>query len=630
MMRTSPNRPTMLRPLSRRLRRAQAAMMRRFMRREDGAVIIFGVMIFGLMLAVGGLSFDLMRYEAHRERLQSTLDRAVLAAASLTQPGSNGTFATVAERKAIVIDYMNKAGMGSYIDVSDITVTTALNSSRVEASATVNVPLHHATMFQSFGAYQPRDDGEMVIQANARSIAEESIGEVEISLVLDASGSMDDYDRMEDLKDAAQDFIDTIYNAAEAGDVTTSVVPYSTQVSAGETLLSYFQRSDSHDNSFCLNFVETDYDSTTMTLVSDYEQALHFDPWMDENDADWWEVGNEMQWPNCPTDDALAILPWSTNQQGIKDYIEGLYPTDNTSTDVGTKWGAALLDPSLQSVVTGMIATNDVSADAAGRPFNYNEAMSMKVMVVMTDGAHTDEYYMGDYRSGDSFVWKYITGDNVYYSIWGDGEGSEPDPTYRTTTETQQTGWEKVWYCDWYYYSGDCGDWDYYWDEVYEDVEVEVENWYVAYNTNFDGSGNTQFAWVPTPYDGDSDYTDNGVDAVRMTWDEVWAEIPPEYFSDEILWRMGTLSDNDRNAFEWAVDAVGSSTKNLRFDSICEEAKTQGVVIFTIGLEVSADNATRLTDCATTESHYYDVDNLDLDNAFQSIAGQINQLRLTQ
>ena len=56
--------------------------------------------------------------------------------------------------------------------------------------------------------------------------------------------------------------------------------------------------------------------------------------------------------------------------------------------------------------------------------------------------------------------------------------------------------------------------------------------------------------------------------------------------------------------------------------------KDENVVVFSIGLEVSSSNATRLANCATSPSHYYDVDNLDIGDAFLSIASQINQLRL--
>ena len=589
----------------------------KFWRDEDGAMIIFGILLFGMMLAIGGLSFDLVRYEAHRERLQSTLDRAVLAAASLTQE---------LPAEAIVIDYLTKAGMEDFIDPGDIIVTQAINFRRVKATARIHVPLHHGTFEVFSGADNPNNE----LIAEATSVAEESIGDVEISLVLDISGSMNSYSRLTNLKTAAKDFLDTIYDAAQPDSVSTSIVPYSTQVNAGETLLSYITVDNTHSESHCINFSGTDFTTTAMDLGATYVKTLHLDPWTDENNTYGYAIGEDRPYgispgrrdlPNPVCRDNgdgegnVEIMPWSTDKSALKTYITGLDADGNTSTDIGVKWGAALLDPSMQTVLTGMIASDDVSANIAGRPFNYSSSDAMKIMVVMTDGVHTNQYYMGDYRDGNSFVWRYETGDNVYYSIWYDGEGSTPD--------TSRGGWtEGYWYCDWWYY-GYCYDWD--WQEgSYE------KRWFVAYNTNYDGSGSTQYMWRESPYDGDSDETDNGANATRMTWDEVWADIPPEYFSDEVLYEMDTLGSTERNEFEYAIDHIGGTTKNTRFDNICAAVKANDVIVFTIGLEVPDSYDTRLRNCASSTSHYYDVDNLDIDDAFQSIAAQINQLRLTQ
>jgi len=115
-----------------------------------------------------------------------------------------------------------------------------------------------------------------------------------------------------------------------------------------------------------------------------------------------------------------------------------------------------------------------------------------------------------------------------------------------------------------------------------------------------------------------------------MTWSQVWSEMPPEYFSDEILYRMSSLTSSERNAYEYAMRSVGGTTKNGRFDSVCQAAKDNDVIIFAIGLEVTTSNGDRLRNCASSASHYYDVDGNDIGFAFQNIASQINQLRLTQ
>ena len=59
-----------------------------FVQREDGTITVFATVVFVLMIGLGGIAIDLMRYEAQRTQLQYTLDRAVLAAAALDQEKS--------------------------------------------------------------------------------------------------------------------------------------------------------------------------------------------------------------------------------------------------------------------------------------------------------------------------------------------------------------------------------------------------------------------------------------------------------------------------------------------------------------------------------------------------------------
>ena len=554
--------------------------LRRFGRSEDGSLIIFSLFIFILMLIIVGLSVDLMRFETARTKLQNTVDRAALAAASLNQ---------TIDPTEVVNDYFAKSGMSDYLN--DITVTEGISFRQVDIETDVNVPTHFFNMVGIENLASPAD-----------GIAQEAIGNVEIAMVLDVSGSMNSYSRLANLKTAAKDFIDTVYDASQPDTVSTVIVPYATQVNAGATLLSHYNRSDSHERSHCVNFDSSDFYSASLSTTSSLEQTMHFDPWTDENDS--FDLGEVPPYPVCPGEDHREIMTWSTNKTSLKSYIQGLTAQGNTSTDIGVKWGAALLDPGTQPVLTSMISSGDAPSELAGRPYPYDTGDAMKVLVVMTDGNHTSQYYMGDYRDGYSFVWKYVDSQGViHYSIWWDGENGDPI----TEPEGNYT------YCDdWDW--GYCDDWDY---------DDNPEFWFHAWSD--DGISN-DYEWLKQPYDGNQG--DGNMNATRMTWAELWAEIPPEYFSDEVLYEMQSMYSSERNQYEYAIDYVGSSTKNSRFDAICSAVKDGNVTVFSIGLEVSSSNATRLSNCATSPSHYYDVDNLDIGNAFQSIASQINQLRL--
>ena len=97
--------------------------LRRFRRDEDGALIVFGLMLFVLMVMLGGFAVDLMRYENTRVNLQNTLDRSTLAAAALGQK---------LDREGVVRDYMEKAGLGDQL--AKVTVTSGQNATSVSAT----------------------------------------------------------------------------------------------------------------------------------------------------------------------------------------------------------------------------------------------------------------------------------------------------------------------------------------------------------------------------------------------------------------------------------------------------------------------------------------------------------------
>ena len=59
--------------------------LRRVAREKDGVIVAFSVYFMLIILFVGAVGVDVMRFESQRSKLQHTLDQAVLAAADLDQ-----------------------------------------------------------------------------------------------------------------------------------------------------------------------------------------------------------------------------------------------------------------------------------------------------------------------------------------------------------------------------------------------------------------------------------------------------------------------------------------------------------------------------------------------------------------
>jgi Flp pilus assembly protein TadG len=97
-------------------RLAKKDIIDRFGRDEHGSILILSLFLLVLMLMIAGMSVDQMRAETQSARLQSTLDRAVLAGASLEQ---------TLDSEDVVRDYFAKAGLTEFL--TDVTVVEGSN-----------------------------------------------------------------------------------------------------------------------------------------------------------------------------------------------------------------------------------------------------------------------------------------------------------------------------------------------------------------------------------------------------------------------------------------------------------------------------------------------------------------------
>lgn len=525
-----------------------------FRRDESGVMIAFTIFFFLIILIMAGIGVDLMHFEMKRTRLQNTMDRAVLAAADLQQP---------LDAVDVVQDYIDKAGLDATLTATP-TVDSGLNFKDVLASAQLNVPTQFIHML-----------GINELTAPAVAAAREAIEGIEVVMVLDVSGSMGWNGKLDNLKPAAREFVDTVLGLAQPGDVTISIVPYNTQVNAGQALLSRYNVSGEHSFSNCVNFSATDYNSTALSTVQPLSRTAHFDLW-NVSERAWPPVSTAqaggLQAPVCPTTAFSEILVMSNSATQLHNKINSFQAGGNTSIDVAMKWATTLVDPGTRPVITDMIGSGNVHPFNAGRPVAFTEPNVLKVIVVMTDGQNTDQYSIRpDLRSGDSDVYynpgadnysiRIGSGANQYYwphdNTWNDhafGDGPSENGTPQRLTYPQLFAFNTVaWNRD--------------------------NNFRPAYVSLYGGAGNAMV---------DADW-----------YDDVY-------------------------------QFVDGATKDTRLQAICNQAKANEVMIYSIGFEAQPNGETQMRDCASTPSHFFDVDGADITSAFQAIAASIAQLRLTQ
>jgi Flp pilus assembly protein TadG len=547
--------------------------VKRFSKDEAGGMLVLMLVVFFGITIFGGLAVDLANHERTRTTFQTHLDNAVLAAASLSQN---------LDPEEVVRSYLTSAGLDPSevaIDTSEEKIGGILVGRTVEAS----LPAGLNTYFFRFFDIE-------TLGMTITSEATERVEDIEISLVLDVSGSMTERSsdgsrmiKLDLLKNAASDFVETILSDSEEGRVSISLVPYSTKVNPGSALLGQYTATQEHDYSHCVDFDASDFTNLGINTRAELQRTGHF---LIGSDSTWTPMTG--QWV-CRFDGGFAVTPLSSSPAELKTQISELTGLGSTSIDMGAKWGLALLDPSAQDPVSGLIAAGQIDPAFQGRPHVYGADNSMKVLVLMTDGENREEYRLKpEFASGRSDLIRTTYGSSTYYTVessenWSENDG---DRTYPEAYFYAQHpfGSQRMWSTD-----------------------------TIANNSGY------RFA--------------DRASEERLDWPEVWAEMSPYYYGYNMY---GRRFDNYwsyraalyRDYVQWTVDAT---EKDRRLRQICGVANAAGVVIYSIGMDVDNTNSLNLLkDCASSEPHYFDVQGLEIQTAFDMIAASISMLRLTK
>jgi Flp pilus assembly protein TadG len=530
----------------------------RFAAAQDGSLTVFALLLFLLMVMMGGLAVDLMRYEATRTTLQNTLDRATLAAASLTQE---------LDGEAVVNDYFAKAGMSQFLN--GVTVSQGMNYREVKARAS-------ADTFPFFTHLI----GVNEMDAAGQSTAEQRVNNVEIMLVLDVSGSMLSNSRIDNLKIAAKDFVDSVMLSDAENRISIGIVPFNGQVNLGPTLRSNFNAQDNPGvtNANCFDLAADVYDGPGISQVDPMRMTANADTYSTSNNTTSYVAYTDTSYgrPNglnvwCPPKAGNQITMPLQDIGTLKAAIQALDPIGATSINAGIKWGLGLMDPSAQNIYTGYIGAGTMPSSLSGRPFEYTDPEAMKVIVLMTDGEHfAEERVQTAYKSGLSPIYK----SNVdgLYSIYHDSKA----------------GTSKYWV-------------------------PHLGTWRAA-------------AWTKS---------DNTGAATQQTWPAVWAEMRLSYVSWQFYARaLGTTSSSRNTVYANQMDIfrakTPTGTMDTQLQNICGQAKARGVIVYGIAFEAPSGGQTQIKNCSTSQAHYFNASGLQIKTAFKAIASNISQLRLTQ
>lgn len=566
----------------------------RFNDDEDGGMIILGLFIFILMLFIGGMGVDLMRFEARRAMMQATTDAAVLAAANLDQQ---------VDSEALVRSYFERAG----IDPDTVTVAVETETEGDDIMArTVN-----ASAGLDLNTFFMHMLGINNLQTTVGSAANESYTNVEISLVVDISGSMSG-NKLADLKVAAKQFVNEVVDETRTVGVTSvSIIPYNHTVVVGDLLDrlnadgtvvqiaeprpyngALEQYNTEHDRSTCIRFYDEHFfpaadmatDYRTLRAISPDQELERLSNFARRNrgfvrPSDWMRQCNETRTP---------ILVHSTSISQLESHINRLQAGGNTAIDVGVKWGVALLDPAIRPVIDDMINDNELPTTLRNRPGNYGTDSTMKILVVMTDGKNTTQYDIDRaLKSGATRVWysdragSTLPADVDYFPV--DGREKQYNDGY--FVEFPQLPAHRRFFRP-------------------EDLSIRNDGTYYAAGA------------VPD-------------DLRQLDRHELYDRLSNEDIADAFFLGIDTAAERRESRADVAF--AGNTTADARLSSICEAARVDNdMLVYTIAFQAPQEGQDAMRDCATADGYYYDVSTTNISDAFSSIAGSISQLRLTQ
>lgn len=633
---------------------------------ERGSVAIFMVIAFVLILMLGGIAVDVMRFETRRVALQETLDRAVLSAANLVLPKT-------VTPQSVVTEWFQKAGLGNELthDYFPPTVGGSATDSSREAIARATVRSYNH--FMQLLDY-PYFEGPAV------SVAQQGVSKIEVMMVLDITGSMTDPSgatkKIDALHDAADKFVEVLKFSKDASGkytvnrdplkmISIGMVPYAANVNIPNELLNQF--TVSHKSSWdgvanmgvqvsfvnCLEIPPSTYDKTALATDVTYPMAAVTNaypsnpnvsgstaqgtstggvmtiapstgvptPTVDLNSNDPACFHGDNPATSAKEYDANKVVMPSTDPTNIRAKIKGLIPRGRTSIAIGMRWGTALLDQAARPIYTNLLAGE---AAMAGRPADNNAPDTRKIIVLMTDGEHVQSYNVKDeYKTGLSPIYR-RTADRRFAIKFESGGpaltgGLRPGLTAGTNT---------------------CSGWVIPSDRKFfiphlKASKVRQKN----KSTEAEGAGTgpeiegacDPLAWQSNPNFGNS----SGV-AVQLDWSEVWRYISVDRVVEQLYMRSGVGGTNDYNTvfnmFSHSFMGNDSNMDNL-LDTNCRKAKEAGFEVFGIvlGNEGTVDE-TPVKNCSSPGTGYYHrvTDAANLVSTFEKIAVLISDLKLTQ
>lgn len=615
--------------------RALIQLIKKFRKDEEGAFLaLFGVMAI-VLTALSGAGIDFVTLEQARTRAQAALDAATLS----LQPSIYTLTEAQLGVKALAL--VKQQVNDSQITIIMQDVDTNQDEGMIYFEALMTVP----TTFVSLVGVD-EISALVISQATRKNIF------VEVAMVLDNSGSMGQSSRMINLKAAAKNATDILFNYENTSENTRiAIVPFNFWVNVGasnknETWLdqnglsgisgdnfdqSNVNRFDLYDEisnvswAGCVEARVQPYDVDDTEPSTSSPNTL-FTPTFAPDEPDYRDPPgnyNTLSYDNDYLDDdpascvAELFCEWTQTSYGCNH--EGNYcnSSDETFTATDPNTGSVTTGPSACSCNGSVIIDDDTTTTRDGTRWinwygHWREVSAYKAVRVRTCNNTSSVIDSLSERQRQERICKY-TGSTA--SLGGGSWGSNlfgPNADCVSTELLPLSNNRPA-------------------------IKARIDSMTSDGATNIHQGAIWGFhALSPTePFtegreydtatskivilmtDGQNTYYKDNGSSTNLNGTSYFA--PYGYPYNE---RLGNMSKSG-NQMAALVDG--------RLLETCDNIKLAGIKIFTIGLEPPAGMEALLTECASGDDHaYFPTNSSALDSVFSSIAGQLSDLRLSQ
>lgn len=345
----------------------------RFLTDIGGASAVFVAIAIVPLVGFAGLATDTARGYLVKLRLSEALDAAGLAAARELDPAGRDADALMFFRANFPVGFLDSVVDGPHLSES-------ADNQRLTLTATAVIPTTFTRVL-----------GHETLTVAARTVVQRESRGMELTLVMDNTGSMRSGGRMTTMKEAAQDLVNILYGPNETIDgFWVALVPFAATVNIGQANASWLTALDpaAFDPTVWKGCVEARY-GTPRDTTDDPPSVERWAPfyWLPNVDNEW-EIGdpdtvNELNSAqNNGTGPNLgcgpAITPLTQPKATITAAIAEMQPwhRGGTMTNQGAVWGWRTLSPRWRGLWGGDPAL----------PLDYDAPLSTKVMILLTDG----------------------------------------------------------------------------------------------------------------------------------------------------------------------------------------------------------------------------------------------------